>query len=180
MGIPFEDKKRFRVNPIEIAIFAVIAMICLKSGYSLLYSHDGFDPVALTANAEDPSTSAQTRAPASTGAATQAAVTKSFTEVKIGCEPDKTGQAVSAHKIRLIGSLCAGSENTSEETPLNVKKINVVNSSAKVAATVFPDYSNRKFSTDYISLAQGKNVFYVQYEFNDGKTLDREYDIENN
>ena len=176
MGIPFEGKKRFRVNPIEVAIFAVISLIFVKSGYSLLYSHEGFDPVALTASAEDPSTSAQGRTPASV---TQTS-TKSFSEVKIGCDPTSDGQFVSARKIRLIGNLCAGTEDAATETPVNVKKINVVNTSAKVTATVFPDYINQKFSTDYISLAQGKNVIYIEYEFKDGKTLGREYSITKN
>lgn len=175
MGIPFEGKKRFRVNPIEVAIFAVISLIFVKSGYSLLYSHDGFDPVALTASAEDPSTAAQGRTPASVSP-----TTKSFSEVKIGCDPTSDGQFVSSRKVRLIGNLCNGTEDVAQETPINVKKINVVNTSAKVTATVFPDYVNQKFSTDYISLAQGKNVIYVEYEFKDGKTLGREYSITKN
>ena len=175
MGIPFESKRRFRVNPIEVTIFAVISLIFVKSGYSLLYTHDGFDPVALSASAEDPIAPNTGRTPAS--AMLNA---KSFGDVKIGCEADKVEQSVSAKKIRLIGSLCAGTENAVEETPLNVKKINVVNTSAKVAATVFPDYTNQKFSTDYITLAQGKNVIYVEYEFKDGKTLGREFNIMKN
>jgi hypothetical protein len=175
MGIPFESKKRFRVNPIEIAIFSVISLIFVKSGYSLLYAHDGFDPAALTASAQDPLAPAEGRAPASVTPAT-----KTFSEVKIGCD-DKESPAVSSNKIRLIGNLCAeATAGAIDETPQNVKKISVVNTSAKVAATVFPDYTNLKFSTDYISLAQGKNLIYVQYEFKDGKTLGHEFSIMKN
>jgi hypothetical protein len=177
MGIPFESKKRFRVNPIEIAIFSVISLIFVKSGYSLLYAHDGFDPAALTASAQDPLAPVEGRSPASV-----APVAKTFSEVKIGCD-DKESPAVSSNKIRLIGNLCAEAAEAGaavDETPQNVKKISVVNTSAKVAATVFPDYTNKKFSTDYISLAQGKNLIYVQYEFKDGKTLGHEFSIMKN
>lgn len=164
MGIPFESKRRFRVNPVEVVIFAVISLIFVKSGYSLLYTHDGFDPIALTTSAENSVTPVTGRAPASV-----TPVVKNFTEVKIGCEPDKEGQSVNAKKIRLIGTICD-----------EVDKINVVNTSAKVTATVFPDFPNQKFSTDYISLAQGKNVIYVEYQLKDGKILGREFSITQN
>lgn len=168
MGIPFEDRKRFRVNPIEVAIFAVIGLIFVKSGYSLLYAHEGLEPVALTATAQDPLAPIDGRTPAAQANA------KTFSEVKIGCEPTTNDPEVTAKKIRLIGNLCGEAQPS---TPQDVKKISVVNTSAKVAATVFTDPANQKFSTDYISLNPGKNTIYVEYEFKDGKTFAREYNV---
>ena len=184
--VPFEKQKRFRVNPIEIAIFSVISLIFVKSGYSLLYARQGFEPEVLTVSAQDPLGTAGSpisnlngRMPASVGPS--APVAKTFSELKIGCEPDQRTADVSANKIRLIGNLCSGaSVGAPDESAQDVKKVNVVNTSAKVAATVFPDYSNLRFSTDYIALAQGTNLITVEYEFKDGKVLGRQFSVNKN
>jgi hypothetical protein len=188
MGIPFEKQRRFRINPIEIAIFSVISLIFVKSSYSLLYSHEG-DTSVLTSSVEDPLSAGTGRTPASATVAQ-----KTFSEVKIGCD-EKESPAVTANKIRFIGSLCNTSAQTAAATSAaaatdtpsaptaaneNVKKISVINTSAKVAATVFPDYTNQRFSTDYITLAEGKNLIYVQYEYKDGTTLAHEFSIVKN
>jgi hypothetical protein len=201
MAIPFENKK-FRVNPIELAIFAVATLILVKSGYSLIYSHDGQETSTLAATAPDP-IAIENRNPA---AATQ----KTFTEITIGCDPT-VENSVSANKVRFVGALCkpsnavtptavknndqnqdqaaaadaktpavAAADDVTNETTADVKTISIVNTSAKVAATVFPDIQHQRYVTDYISLAQGKNLIYVQYEFKDGKTLGREYTVTKN
>jgi hypothetical protein len=201
MAIPFENK-RFRVNPIELAIFAAVTLILAKSGYSLMYSHEGSETSTLASIAQDP-IAIENRGPA-------AVIQKTFTEVSIGCDPSVESPAVSANKIRLIGALCkpsdapaakpvvASTDNDSDdqtdvadakaptaddvqhETTADVKQISIVNTSAKVAATVFPDFAHQRYITDYISLAQGKNLIYVQYEFKDGKTLGHEYTVTKN
>jgi len=201
MAIPFENK-RFRVNPIELAIFAAVTLILAKSGYSLMYSHEGAETSTLASIAQDP-IAIENRGPA-------AVIQKTFTEVSIGCDPSVESPAVSANKIRLIGALCkpsdapaakptvANTDNDSDdqtdvadakapaaddvqhETTADVKQISIVNTSAKVAATVFPDFAHQRYITDYISLAQGKNLIYVQYEFKDGKTLGHEYTVTKN
>jgi hypothetical protein len=211
MSIPFENKK-FRINPIELAIFAVVSLIFVKSGYSLFYSSDRFDPNALTATARNPIDTASTNSRTDGRALASTTAQKTFSEVKIGCDPSAVSPSVSAKKIRLIGALCkpapaevpgttaasdgpkestqSATETTSvaqaavpaatAESAASVKKISVVNTSANVAATVFPDYSKQRFSTDYISLNQGKNLIYVQYEFKDGKTLGQEFAVYKN
>jgi hypothetical protein len=200
MAIPFENKK-FRVNPIELAIFAAVTLILAKSGYSLMHSHEGAETSTLASMAQDP-IAIENRGPA-------AAVQKTFTEVNIGCDPSVENPAVSANKIRLIGALCKPSDaptgklmvntdndsddqadasdvkapvadDVQHETTADVKQISIVNTSAKVAATVFPDFAHQRYITDYISLAQGKNLIYVQYEFKDGKTLGHEYTVTKN
>jgi hypothetical protein len=208
MSIPFENKK-FRINPIEIAVFAVVGLIFVKSGYNLLYAKSGYEATALTEAAQDPvhdpihdSLRARDRDPAQVQASQS-----TFSEIKIGCDPSVVTPSTNSAKIRLIGALCKPAEmvqapkqedtETSENAPAvqalpvavptvteeaaeNVKRISVVNTSARVAATVFPDYSNQRFSTDYISLTQGKNLIYVQYEFKDGKTLGQEFSVTKN
>ena len=201
MAIPFENK-RFRINPIELAIFAAATLILAKSGYSLMYPHEGAETSTLAALAQDP-IAVENRGPA-------AAIQRTFTEITIGCDPSVESPAVTANKIRLIGALCkpsdapaaqpavADTQNDSEdqadvadakapvvddvqhETTADVKQISIVNTSAKVAATVFPDFAHQRYITDYISLAQGKNLIYVQYEFKDGKTLGHEYTVTKN
>lgn len=210
MGIPFESKKRFRINPIEIAIFAAIALIFVKSGYNLLYAHEISDSASLLAlEKETVSPLSDGRSPAAISPAN-----RTFTEVTIGCKNTEDGPTVSAKKIRLMGSLCTQFESptlaaaipateedsdqndeaqdsapsqkvenqTAEapESPQNVKRINIVNTSARVAATVFPDLTNEKFSTDYISLNDGKNLIHIEFEFKDGRSISRELTITKN
>lgn len=214
MAIPFENKK-FRINPIELAIFAVATFIFVRSGYSLIYAHNGQETPTLAASAPDPV------APASQDSRTPAAAfPKTFTEVTIGCDPT-IENSVSANKVRFVGSLCkpanmpapasvtpatgeadatdtdadtdtteianapvaakpAIADDVSSETTADVKQISIVNTSANVAATVFPDLQHQRYVTDYVTLAQGKNLIYVQYQFKDGKTLGREYTVTKN
>jgi hypothetical protein len=220
MSIPFENK-RFRINPVEIAVFAVVGLIFAKSGYNLVYSHEATETRALTSTAQDPIRTSE-RNPAALAPLAQS----SFSEVKIGCDPSQVSASVTSNKIRLIGSVCKPVENApgnkqegtktatassknddNDETndgtsppthPLaapqsqpgvaaatpesaeSVKTISVVNTSARVSATVFPDYSNERFSTDYISLAPGKNTIHVQYEFKNGETLGQEFSVTKN
>jgi hypothetical protein len=216
MSIPFENK-RFRINPVEIAVFAVVGLIFVKSGYNLVYSHEGFEAAALTATAQDPIRT-KDRNLASVAPVAQS----NFSEVKIGCDPSAVTASVTSNKIRLIGSVCkpvemtsdqkeAKADKTSDENseaagdgtspptrPLaapqsqpgvaaatpeaaeSVKTISVVNTSARVSATVFPDFHNERFSTDYISLAPGVNTIHVQYEFKDGQTLGQEFSVTKN
>jgi hypothetical protein len=209
MSIPFENK-RFRINPVEIAVFAVVGLIFVKSGYNLVYSHEGFEAAALTATAQDP-IRIKDRNPASVAPT-------NFSEVKIGCDPSVVTASVTSNKIRLIGSVCKPVEMTTDQkeakaavandddndgtsapthplaTPQSqpgvaaatpeaaesVKTISVVNTSARVSATVFPDFHNERFSTDYISLAPGKNTIHVQYEFKNGETLGQEFSVTKN
>jgi hypothetical protein len=211
MSIPFENK-RFRINPVEIAVFAVVGLIFVKSGNNLVYSHEGFEPAALTATAQDP-IRIKDRNPASVAPAQS-----NFSEVKIGCDPSAVTASVTSNKIRLIGSVCkpvetgdqakadANKDSEDDENdgtsppthPLtppqsqpgvaaatpeaaeSVKTISVVNTSARVSATVFPDFHNESFSTDYISLAPGKNTIHVQYEFKNGETLGQEFSVTKN
>jgi hypothetical protein len=216
MSIPFENK-RFRINPVEIAVFAVVGLIFVKSGYNLIYSHEGFEAAALTATAQDP-IRIKDRHPASVAPTAQS----NFSEVKIGCDPSAITASVTSNKIRLIGSVCKPVENTSAkqdkkddtktvaddqeandgttpptrpltppqsqpgvaaatpEAAESVKTISVVNTSARVSATVFPDFHNERFSTDYISLAPGVNTIHVQYEFKNGETLGQEFSVTKN
>jgi hypothetical protein len=223
MSIPFENK-RFRINPIEVAVFAVVGLIFAKSGYNLIYTHDGGDTPTLTASAQDPIRS-QDRVPA----ALPPMAASNFSEVKIGCDPSAVTAQVTSNKIRLIGSVCKPVENAAPkqddtktasasassgdrddgndeandgttppthpllspqsqpgvaaatpEAAESVKTISVINTSARVSATVFPDFHNERFSTDYISLAPGKNTIHVQYEFKNGETLGQEFSVTKN
>jgi hypothetical protein len=181
--VPFESKRRFRVNPIEVAIFAVISLIFVKSSYSLLYARETLEPTVLTAQAEDPLKQEPVKADGRTPASViPISAPRTFSEVTIGCEPGAISPNVNSTKIRLVGNLCAGKVDGAAHDELiqDVQKISVVNTSAKVTATVFPDYPNRKFSTDYMTLSQGANLIYVQYEFKDGKTMAREFSIMKN
>src|SRR5690606_1424472 len=96
--------RRFKINPVEFAIFSVVCTIFLNSVYNLFYDWRGFRPTASvevklgTENAE--------RAPASASAL--AAADPSFINMGILCQ-DSEERKVTASKVRLSGPFCGNS-----------------------------------------------------------------------
>jgi hypothetical protein len=157
---------RFRANPVEIAILLIISIIFVNSVYNLLYDHKGFYPTALSPMSSNPISEGRGIA----------SVSQSLMTIQIPCEPYLDKDTL-ANKIRLIGSLC-GAELGSGRDPL--VKATIVNSLNQFAATVFTDSSTSKYSTDYIPLNQGKNVFHLEFSYLSGKTVSQELQVTKN
>ena len=164
-----EPARRFRINPIEVAIFTVIAAIFVKSAYSLFYQADGFQPVALTP---------MTANPISEGRAPASANKVQFSEVELNCNPALLQeQEITAAKIRLVGSFCGDKIGAEGK---NLSKTSVVNQSNKAIATVFTDVNAGKFSTDYIPLNTGRNLIHVEFSYADGKVIAKDVAVNKN
>ncbi|MGZ3689470.1 MAG: hypothetical protein ACXVBW_14305, partial [Bdellovibrionota bacterium] len=136
--------RRFKTNPVEIVIFSVVSLIFINSLYNLFYDHQGFHPAALSPMAANPTS--EGRAPASV-------VQKSFKSVDLSCESNPE-QDTTATKVRLAGPLC---EIDAALDAAKLLRTTIINTANQFNATVFPDVSTGKFSTDYIPLNTGKN-----------------------
>ena len=156
--------RHFKINPVELAIFSGVSLIFLNSVYNLFYDHGGFHPKALEPMASNPIS--EGRSPAS--------ISPLFMMVELKCEPSLERQT-SANKLRLTGDLCGAS------TPSDLSKLvktQIFNASNHFTATVFTDTASSKFSTDYIPLAAGKNLVRVEFQFQGGRTISQDLNVD--
>lgn len=160
--------KRFRANPVELAIFSVITLIFFNSVYNLFYDHQGFRPAALTPMAATPVS--EGRSPAS--------ATPAFANLDIRCDGN-TDRDTTAIKVRLTGTLCGDGRAPASDSTSLVKTL-VTNTANKFAATVFTDVSGGKFSTDYIPLNLGKNPIHLEFSYRDGKVVTQDFNVVKN
>ena len=158
--------RRFRANPVELAIFSVITLIFFNSIYSLLYDQHGFHPTALAPMAANPVS--EGRYPAS--------VSQAFVNFEVRCDSN-SDRDTQATKVRLTGPLCPG--NTENDVSKLVKAL-VVNNSNKFNATVFTDVGTGKFSTDYIPLSVGTNAIHIEFSYNSGSVVTQDFKVVKN
>lgn len=156
--------RRFKVNPVEVAIFSVVSLIFLNSVYNLFYDQSGFQPTALAPMAANPIS--EGRAPAS--------VSQRVANVEFKCDV-ATYPDTQAQRIKLVGSLCGVSSG--KDASKEIKKTQVTNLATAYEATVFTDETRATFSTDYIELNLGKNPIRVEFLFQDGKKVVQEISI---
>lgn len=135
--------KRFKINPIELIIFAAVTVVFFNSAYQLFYDWNGFHPSILTQKEIESSD----RQPAQiTGA-------KTFEHFDVNCSLDHA-LATQAARVRLSGSFCGVQ---------NPHKIEITNTRNQANATVFVNSNNKSYSTDYISVEVGANPIQVKY-----------------
>jgi hypothetical protein len=157
-------QKRFRVNPVELAIFSMVSLIFMNSVYNLFYDRQGFHPTTLAPMAANPIT--EGRSPASVGQA----ASSSFVELK--CEP-AVEQQVQGAKIRLTGKLCA----PEKDAKAKLSQVQITNSTNQYNATVFTDTAAGKFSTDFIPLVAGKNAIAIEFKYGAGAKVEQKVTV---
>jgi hypothetical protein len=156
--------KRFRTNPVEVAIFSVITLVFFNSVYHLFYDQGGFKPAALAPMAANPISEGNSQAPA----------TQPFVNVDVRCDAN-ADQDTTAAKVRLVGALCDSGRNPASVGQL--AKVTVINTANRFTATVFTDVNAGKYSTDYIPLNLGKNPIHLEFTYRDGKTVDQQVNV---
>ena len=159
--------RRFRMNPVELAIFSLISLVFFNSVYNLFYDRRGYH--ATTAVQIADSSIGENRAIAS-------APTSSFQNLDIKCEPTTTLNTT-AEKIRLLGPLCGRGTKGSAAA---VTKITIINTANSKPATVFIDESKGKFSTDYIPLKAGPNPIHMEFIYKSGNQVAPELTVNKN
>lgn len=154
--------RRFRANPIEVAIFGVISLIFMNSIYDLFYDHDNFHPLALTHMSSNPIS--EGRAPASLD---------KLATVEFQCGTDSDTDLVKdtpANKVRFNGPICGFSPSA---TGTNGIKVEITNTTNQIVATSFEDAENGKFSTDYVPLNAGDNKIRFDFIIPHGNTTSK-------
>lgn len=159
--------ERYRTNPFELAILALVASLFVYSAYDLFQAREGFEFSALTPEAGDPKSEGRTLASVPMGTAT----------LELGCEPS-TARDTTASKLRLTGSLCdAGARAAAGTDGSRLVKTVAGNSSNNYSATLFTDLDSGKFSTEYIPLLVGRNTLRVEFHYADGKIQAHDVEI---
>ncbi len=169
MGTSKLNLRRFRINPVELAIFTGVTLIFVNSVYNLLYERPagGFAPM-LTRGKAPGETGLSGRFPASIERRkTEAKPVSLLARAEISCQ-DGQSHKTSAAKLQLGGALC-GSQ-TSEDTQ-KLLKTEIVNTANHYAATVFPDNKGVRFTTDYIPLVDGVNSIKLDFVYKGGRTV---------
>lgn len=166
MGTTPQDIKRFRINPVEIAIFAVVSLIFLNSVYNLFSDRQGFSPSALSPMAANPTSESRNLA------SVIAPVTKTA-QIDLKCDTAKSFQNVDeASKVVINGELCGqGKANTLSHWEL-------VNKTNQYMGTVFAEQKDAakgrpKFTTDYIPLVTGQNQIEIKLSYKNGKNFNQ-------
>jgi hypothetical protein len=165
MGNP-RTPRRFRINPVEVAIFSVVSLIFVNSVYNLFQDRAGFQPSALAPMASNPVS--EGRAPAS--------VAQSFLNLDVKCE-NNGEQETGASKVRLTGTLCGAAPS---DDSAKLLKTQIVNNANKFSATVFTDLSAGRYSTDYIPLNTGKNPIRIEFVYQGGKFVTHDIVVSKN
>jgi hypothetical protein len=146
------------LNPVEFAIFALVAAGFGLSGYRLFQDREGFETAMLAPMSSNPVS--ESRNPASAPL---------VSHVDFSCD-SKQEVHVTASKVRINGPICGASPAESAEG----LKTSIVNSSNQFIATVFTNSKEGRFSTDYIPLNPEKNSIRIQFSGQAGKTLSHE------
>lgn len=157
-----KEIKRFRANPIEIAILVIVTGVFCHSIYDLFNDSQSFTPAALQPMAASPISEAP-RNPASLAVPAQASI-----ELQCG---QTTDEETTAEKVRISGPICGTDQDT---LPSDLTQAQVLNSSNQFSATVSTDFDSARFSTDFIPLVPGRNLIQVQFTYRSGKAVTRE------
>jgi len=151
--------KRFKANPVEIAIFSIVTLIFFNSVYHLFYDQKAFQPLALTPMASNPVSEGR-RGLASTSSGS----VPLLQTAEVDCA-EKVKMERTTTKLRLAGPLC-GVESPAESSTL--MEATITNQANQFKATVFPDVNTGRYSTDYIPLNTGENKIQVEFRYKSG------------
>ena len=163
---PFRAPKRFKVNPVEIVIFAVAVLILGNSVQKIFTDWKGFEPLPM--GAIDPTNpQAASRSLASS--------TQSFISLELKCG-NKSKERTTAAKVRLSGGLCRGTPPISGD----LLKTEITNKANLSSPTIFTDTASGKFLTDFIPLNTGDNLIQVRFQYSNGKSVQNEITIQKN
>jgi hypothetical protein len=162
-------EKRYRSNPIEVALFGVVAMVVINSVYHLLYDHPSFNTPILTQMHSNPLSEGRTLASLHD---TQ----RSDMNLEISCNTMSL-QETTAGKLRLKGPICGSG---TYQLPDHLVKATITNTANQFHATVFTDLNSGLFSTDYIPLNTGENTIRFEFSYPEGKVVNHEILIKRN
>src|SRR3954469_21117361 len=116
--------RRYRTNPIEVGVLAIVALIFLNSVYQLLYSQNTFYPSALSPMNSNPTSEGRSLA----------SVSEPLLTLEVPCSPTLE-QNTQASRVRLKGQIC-GLSKVLDESDQKVKA-QITNQVNQFQATIF-------------------------------------------
>lgn len=158
-----QNVRRFRANPVEVAIFSILSLVFVNSVYNLFYDREGFHPRTLTPMEANPLSEGKRTLASSTGSL--------LFNLDLPCERS-FNKDIQANRVRLLGTFC---DKTLQPTKL-IKSL-IVNNTNHFSATVFTDTDSGKYSTDYIPLEPGENGVHLEFSFLDGKSFTQDLSL---
>lgn len=164
------SQKRFRINPIEMGIFAIVGALFLNSVYNLFYESPAFQTEA----SRGLWSKTTERAPASSKRG-ETASSSLMGQITVPCQAPGQTQAIqipntNAMRVRLLVQLC-------ESDVVKQAEVKNLTLTRPFEATVFADKSQDSFSTDYIPLEVGRNEISVHVTLASGKVTDRKLEV---
>ena len=158
-------KPKYLINPIEIAIFAILTITFALSLGRLIKNQDQLRANALL----DPATRSI--------ASISAPKSSSLYHFESQCTQNTGIVETAAIKVRISGPLCGLDTKSLKKSLMKTTVINLTNQSR---ATVFTDLSNLKFSTDYVALEPGTNTIQIEFNPGNGNTVSQQVSIKKN
>lgn len=162
---------RFKVNPVEILIFSGMLVIFLNSLYQLLYvkipspKESALIPLAASPLHEAGPANKQRQI---------ASIMNGLDFFNLNCEP-RIGKNTLGSKIRLIGKICGYDPKQEALRPRTIVKIK--NDTQAENATVFSQYSEGTFQTEYIPLKNRESVIQVRFVYPDQREISQEVTV---
>lgn len=149
------------INPVELFIFCIVALLFLNSVYRLFFGWESLDAAPKALNEAPKST------PATEAVSPQAATSP----LEITCNTPLHLETPHA-KIRIVGPLCenedAAPKTTRKLAQAKASDAEITNHTNQFKASVFTYTEANKFSTDYIPLANGNNEIRITYKLTTG------------
>jgi hypothetical protein len=141
--------RRYRANPVEVAIFTVVSLVFVNSVYQLFFDQGTFRPVALAPSADSPLAPGAGAAAERADRAPAARVEPSL-DVEVPCDGAAWSEVkTAAATVRFKGALCGSG------APLKVSNVTHSASAAVTADAV-------GFSSEALPLAPGVNAVRVE------------------
>ncbi len=163
MADPRQSRK-YKVNPMEVAILSVVSLLFVNSVYNLFYDWQGLHPTPHAAKGSGYLN--ENRVPAG--------IQQTYLTLDVPCGPPYK-EVTGALKVRLSGTPCGLDPGEEASKLLKTTISNTVND---FAASVSTDPSTGRYSTDHIPLEPGLNSISIEFSYQDGRVVTQELTLE--
>ncbi len=146
-----KEVRRYRINPVEIAIFSIVSLIFINSVYNLFTDKTTFSEIAEQSQARQP-----------------ASVVKTPQNIEISCDK-LISQGVDSDRVRIAGLLCGSGEK--------LLKTQILNTTNHYTASVFIEENAGKYQTDFIPLMPGLNKIKIEFNYSGNQSFGQEIEL---
>lgn len=167
------ERRRFRINPVELIIFGAVTLIFANSVYQLIFDWEEIRGTVSTLASLDKNLNGRSLASSNPLFATIEVKCNAPTKKK-SASPEELTETTDAVKARILGPFCAPAgvgKNT-------FSKVEVLNKTSNSSATVISNANEGHFSTDFIPLNAGKNQILIKWLYQGGREFSQVLNIQ--